>query len=229
MPVRERPWQSDHEIEAAERQRSLRQGASMQKPRKPFATYILVGTIVVVFIVEQIVARTAGEPTFTNLFVIHVDWLYRPWSLVTSTLSHGGVIHLLFNGVFLYFFGPTVENVIGWKKYLVLFFTTGAISGVVQVTISQGGALGASGALMALLGLVVILMPKSKIFIFPIFIPIPLWLAAAGFALLDVLGVFAPESTTGHVAHLSGLAIGLLYGLKVRKDLQDRGLRLVTA
>lgn len=220
------------------------QGAA-QRPQKPKATYGLLIAIGVVWVLEWIVFFVFGEDAFIALFTIYAPevwygWVFRPWSPITSTFSHSitSLGHIFINGIVLFFFGPTIESVLGRRNFLIFFFVTGAVSGILQASglleilifgqVTPLPALGASGAIMGLIGMAIILIPKSKIFIFPFPIPIPLWIAGLGFALIDVLGFFNPASTVGNIAHLSGMAIGLVYGLQVKKDLERRGLQLVT-
>ncbi|MCA1811522.1 MAG: rhomboid family intramembrane serine protease [Halobacteriales archaeon] len=208
------------------------------RPARPVGTYALLGTIVGVWVLEllllpQPVSYAGGTTSATAYgFVINTDWPSRPWTLVTSTLAHDprNISHLLFNGLFLFFFGPLVERIVGTRRYLVLFLVAGAVSGIAQVHLSAalghgGGALGASGALMALFGVVMVLLPKERIFIYGI-VPVPMWIAGILYAALDVLGVLNPYSPVGNIAHLSGMALGLGYGAYVKQDLKRRGLRL---
>lgn len=211
------------------------------RPDQPLATYWLLGAIVAVYVAEIAVATRFGLPTFIDVFAIHVDWMYRPWSLVTSTFSHalGTLNHLFVNGLFLYFFGPSVENIAGRRRYVAFFLIVGALTGIAQVSIESLGsvyypayfearpALGASGALMGLFGILLVLTPKSKMIIFPLPVPIPFYIAGFVYVLMDVLRSFNPESTVGSFAHLSGIAFGAAYGFKIKRDLARRGLRLV--
>jgi membrane associated rhomboid family serine protease len=211
------------------------------RPFRPLATYTLLGAMLGVFLLEQAVLRMPGTlayhgwlfDPFSWTFVIDTDWYWRPWTLVTSTLAHDPVQlrHILFNGLMLFFFGPLVERILGARRFVLLFFAAGALSGIAQVHLAsalgeQGGALGASGALMALLGFVALLLPRERIFIWGI-LPVPLWLAGVGYALLDVLGAFDRTSGIGHFAHLSGIALGVAYGLAFKQQMAARGLRLV--
>jgi rhomboid family protein len=212
------------------------------RPPQPRATYTLLGIMAGVFILELIVLQFLGEDLFVYLFTIYDGWWWRPWQLLTSTISHWNLQHIFLNGLFFYFFGPSIEGILGRRRFVGLFFLTGAVSGVVQVHLPvlltratgydfgvSGFALGASGALMGIFGLSLILMPKSKMIIFPIFVPIPIWVAGIFYVALDVLGAFNPNDSVGNFAHLSGLGIGLLYGLRVKQDLRRRGLRIVHA
>lgn len=218
---------------------------------QPRLTYTLLGVIAGVFVLQLMVLGDRSGPRvadiiwhgiphiwYSFLFVIDTDWMWRPWSLVTSTLSHGSVQHILFNGMSLFFFGPSVERLLGWKRTLALFFVGGALSGVCQVHLMAwqetgnplaigAGALGASGALMAFLGTLMILTPRTKMFMMMIPIPVPLWVAGIGYAAMDILGVFNPASGIGHVAHLSGLALGLICGIVVLQRWRQQGIRIV--
>lgn len=187
------------------------------------ATYGLLGTMVAVFFLQNM---TASNPAlYFDLWLIWTDWASRPWSLVTSTLSHGGFSHLFFNGLMLFFFGPTLERLIGRRDFIILFFITGAAAGVLQVELSAEfgsnfPALGASGALMALFGTMAILWPNQKILVYGI-IPIKFWIAAIGYAAIDVLGAFNPNDGIGNFAHLSGMVLGIAYGLGLKARLKE--------
>lgn len=193
-----------------------------------------------VYVLEFIVGAVRPD-LFDAIFTISTGWWLRPWQLVTSTFSHGSLQHIFFNGLFLFFLGPTIEGILGRRRYVAFFLVTGAIAGVAQAhlpvllemltDLDFGGsrpALGASGALMAIFGMSMILTPKAKMLVFPIFIPIPLWIAGIVYALLDVIGVFHPGGV-GNYAHLAGLGLGLLYGLRVKGELARSGLRIVTS
>jgi uncharacterized protein len=201
------------------------------RPWQPRVTYTLLGLFVVIYILEWITLRYDPR-MFGYIFLIAPDFLLRPWSLITSTVSHAPntatgdvyLMHLLFNGLFLYFFGPILERIWGAKKFAIWFFVAGALSGALQVLITGGAALGASGALMLIFGVLAVIMPTQKIHIWGI-LPVPLWGAAVGYAALDVFGVFHGFSNIGHFAHLSGMALGLYLGWRTREELSRRGIR----
>ena len=73
--------------------------------------------------------------------------------------------------------------------------------------------LGASGAILGVIGILIILMPGLKVFLF-FFIPMPLWGAGIAIVVIDFFN-FIPD-IAGHL-HLAGMAYGLLYGLYLRK------------
>jgi membrane associated rhomboid family serine protease len=241
-----------------------RGGAAVDYPRReaqewrPVATYWFLGLIAGVYALQLLtiwllnVREASGLSAGTFwpapygewghnwhdfFFVIGTDWAFRPWTLVTSTLSHSpiGLQHLLFNGLFLFFFGPSVERLIGRARFVWLFLLGGAVAGIVQVHavswmaegtlwMERTGALGASGALMLLMGILMVLTPKSTIYL--MLFPVPLWMGGIIYAFLDIIGAFNPNSGIGNFAHLSGMAIGLMYGYWAKQDFQRRGLRI---
>lgn len=217
MAVHERVW---------ERPDAGRQRVLVEPSWKPWGTYALLFSMGGVFISQLAVLATLGEAVHSRVFPIGPDWYLAPWTLLTSTLSHGGFVHILFNGLVLFFFGPHLERLVGTKPFVALFLAAGAVSGILQVLIDPGLALGASGAINMVLGALVLIMPNARILLYGI-IPIRFWVATVAFALLDVLGFLGyGREGIGNVAHLAGLALGLWVGYRTKQDLARRGVRL---
>lgn len=93
-------------------------------------------------------------------FALTLPLGHHPWTLATSVYAHGGVGHLLANALALLILGPLVAYVTTPMRFHAFFLSTGAIAGTVQVIVAVpfGGAavLGASGAIFALLGYVLV-------------------------------------------------------------------------
>ncbi|MEA3248206.1 MAG: rhomboid family intramembrane serine protease [Nanoarchaeota archaeon] len=145
------------------------------------------------------------------------------WTFVTSMFMHAGFGHLFVNMFSLFFIGSFVEKLIGKKRFLWLYFASGIFAGLFFVLIALATgidlnvyAVGASGAIFGLGGLLAILTPKLPVLVFFI-IPMPMW-AAMGFLIVVLwvlsLGIGLP---IGNVAHLGGLLIGLGYGFYLKK------------
>lgn len=184
---------------------------------QPKGTYGLLIAIGATFILQWLVIASA--PQWHNfLFTVSTVWYTHPWGLVTSTFAHSptGVAHILFNSLILFFFGPIAERLLGTKKFVWLFIISGAVSGLLQVTLEPGAALGASGALMMTFGMLVAVMPNEKLLIYGI-IPVPFWVAGVGYAALDILGALNPTDGIGNFAHLSGMALGLWLGFDLKR------------
>ncbi len=170
---------------------------------------ILTGIIILFFIIQNII------PWFTNLFILNSDLVFsRPWTLITSMFLHGSLIHLLLNGFALALFGSLLENILGSKKFLFLFFLTGLIANI-PAFLFYKASLGASGAIFGVLGTLTVLRPNMTIWVS--YMPMPMWIAAIVWALQDVFGILAP-SGIANLAHLGGLFAGLILGFFYRKD-----------
>lgn len=160
-------------------------------------------------------------PGFTEAFMlIGGDQFSRPWILLTSMFLHStsGFNHLLFNMYALFLFGPLLEQKIGPKRFLIVYLVSGIIAGFFTSFVYHA-ALGASAAIMGMLGAMIIILPNLRL-LFLFFIPMPLWIAGIIWAGLDVFGIFFP-SGVGNLAHLIGLATGLLYGLYIKKTTKE--------
>jgi membrane associated rhomboid family serine protease len=116
----------------------------------------------------------------------------------------------------LYFFGSYLSRLVGNTKFLIVYFAGGILGGILFMLLASpfSVAIGASGAVFALAGALVVMRPKLPVIIFPIPAPIPLWVAViGGFLILS----FLPNSNIAWQAHLGGLVLGLIAGYIFRK------------
>ncbi len=168
---------------------------------------VLVGICVAVFIAQLF------SPVIEDNFALYRSRaVEEPWMLVTSIFLHGGFTHLFFNMFALGLFGLILENIIGQKKFLLIFFGAGIIASM-GAAIFYPASLGASGAIYGILGAVAVLRPRMRIWVW--MIPMPMYMAAVFWAIMDLLGMFAP-SGTANAAHLFGLGAGIAAGLILR-------------
>lgn len=142
------------------------------------------------------------------------------WTFITSMFMHAGFFHLLVNMLSLMFIGPLVEKIIGRKRYFWFYILSGIFAGVFFVLLSLiftadfgTYAVGASGALFGLIGLLMLLTPNLPVYIMFIPIPIKMKYAAPGMLILLWLISITGNISIGNTAHLGGLVAGLLYGL----------------
>jgi len=173
----------------------------------------LIGVNILFFLLQQII------PNFTTSFaLISRNVWSEPWILVPSMFLHGGAYHLLFNMYALYMFGPLIEQRIGTKNFILIYFLAGILSSLgFTLAYPTRAAVGASGAIMAILGLTIILLPNLRILFFFV-IPMSMRTAGIVFILIDLFGVFSPVKTgIAHLSHLVGLACGLIYGYFLTK------------
>lgn len=155
-------------------------------------------------------------PGFTEWGVLNASALSGElWRFVTSIFLHGSITHLLFNMFALFFFGLAAEKLIGSKRFLLLYFGSGIIANIISVNFYPS-SLGASGAIMGLIGIVTMIKPFMMVWAFGLILP--MFLAAILWVIGDVLGALGAfgKSGIGNIAHLSGIGIGLLAGLFLR-------------
>jgi membrane associated rhomboid family serine protease len=153
--------------------------------------------------------------------------LWQP--LFASLFLHGGLLHLAFNMLFLWVFGPGLEERLGKFKFLGFYLACGLVAGVGHIItnpFSMSPAIGASGAISGVLGAYLILLPRSwiltyfpPIFLFPL--PAPLFLIL--WMLSQVLSFFTnlPWLGGGHsdiawMAHIAGFVCGALWGWSIK-------------
>ena len=155
---------------------------------------------------------------FTEFFILTQDAFMFPWKFLSAIFLHADLIHLLYNLFALIFFGLILEKLIGSRRFIYLFMISGILVNVISFSFYPS-SLGASGAIMAVLAVVAVLRPLMMVWAFGIILP--MFLLALIWAIGSVMGVFGlGDSGVGHIAHLSGLVIGAVYGfyLRVRKN-----------
>ena len=141
-------------------------------------------------------------------------FLSRPWTILTSMFVHAGFWHIFANMLTLYFFGSYLSRLVGNSKFLIVYFGGGILGSILFILLAPpfSVAVGASGAIFALAGALVLMRPRLPVVIFPIPIPIPLWVAViGGFLILSFFPFVAWQ------AHLGGLVFGLIAGYIFRK------------
>ncbi len=145
------------------------------------------------------------------------------WTFITSMFMHGGLFHIFANMFSLFFIGSLVEKILGTRRYFYFYMLSGLLAGVFFVLLSlvfpsdfNTFAVGASGALFGLVGLLVLLTPNLPVFI--MFIPIPIKMKYAGPGILVVLWLIsiAGNVPIGNTAHFGGLITGVAYGLYLK-------------
>lgn len=151
-----------------------------------------------------------------------------PWVWITHIFTHEGLFHLLWNMMALYWFGMIVEDFIG-RKHIIRIFFQGALMGAVFFLLSASIipwyaghltiAYGASASVMALLLAAATLSPDYSIRLL-IFGTIPIKYLAAALLFIDLLMATQNQNTGGHFAHLGGALWGYLYILLLRNGYQ---------
>lgn len=166
----------------------------------------------------------------TFLGLVPDNFSSMPWTIVTNLFVHAGFAHIIFNMLTLFFLGGFLSRLIGWRRFLAVYFVGGILGNVFYLlyvyflgetpgdifyvfrTFPDVPVVGASGAVFALGGMLTAIAPKLKVLVFPIPVPLPLWVAViGGFIIL----IFFPQ--VAWQAHLGGLVVGLIVGFSFRK------------
>lgn len=138
------------------------------------------------------------------------------WRYITYQFLHGGLMHVLFNMLGLYFLGPVLEKHWGSKKFLFFYLGCGVVGGVFYPLLvaakflGVAPMLGASGAILGMLAACAILFPHFVVFIF--LFPVPIRLAAIICIFISAVIILSRgENAGGEAAHLGGMMAGAIY------------------
>jgi len=137
------------------------------------------------------------------------------WQFISYTFLHDpfNFFHIFINMFILFIFGIPVEEALGVKKFLSLYFISGIGAALLFIALSLGTPeallIGASGAVFGVVAAYGFLFPRNWIFIF--FIPVPAMFAVVALAVLEILfGVFTLQPGVANFGHLGGIITGVL-------------------
>ncbi|MBS3086348.1 rhomboid family intramembrane serine protease [Candidatus Pacearchaeota archaeon] len=146
------------------------------------------------------------------------------WTFITSMFMQAGFFHLFANMLSLIFIGTFVERIIGQKRYLFFYLISGLLAGLFFVASSliftsdlNTFAVGASGAIFGIAGLMAVLTPNLPLYVMFIPIPIKAKYAIPGLLVLLWLISIAGDVPIGNTAHFGGLIAGIAYGIYLKK------------
>ncbi len=159
-------------------------------------------------------------------------WHRRQWHrMISYGAVHGGWGHLLFNMITLYCFGRIVEQYFGAAfgattgpvLYAVLYVTALAFSSVWDLIKFRDdpaySAVGASGAVSAILFAAILFEPRMGIYIYLIPIPVPAYIFAPVYLIYCIIMARKNMDNIGHSAHFWGAVYGLVFPLLLRPDI----------
>jgi membrane associated rhomboid family serine protease len=178
---------------------------------RPTAVWVIIGINLLVFI-----ATLISQNLILLLGLQPASFLARPWTIVTNLFVHSGFWHIIANMITLFFFGGFLHRLIGRNRFLLVYFAGGILGNIFFILLSPSPlsiAIGASGAVFALAGVLVVLMPRLRVLLYFI-IPLPLWVVVLVFM---VLWSFIPGLNIAWQAHLGGLVLGLIAGFIFRR------------
>lgn len=204
--------------------------------RQPSALRTIVTINVAVYVLAQFLHLWRGGYEFLmDHFALHPvlpDLLFEPWQLVSYNFMHtsgglGGLLHVGFNMLWLYWIGKEFERMHGSQQFWTVYLTTGIGGGLMCLllqplfpTISGTGVIpvvGASASVLGVLMTVAILYPYKQIGLLFLGVVRLLYLVI-GFLILDALLML---STTGTAvaAHWGGALTGFLFAKVLRDEI----------
>jgi membrane associated rhomboid family serine protease len=227
-------------------------GDTRRLPIFPIVVYLLIAINVYVFVQE--LAAPDTDAYINSLAAIPYDitnniTLAPPspsipaLTIVTSMFLHGSVLHIFFNMLFLFVFGPNIEYLCGHVRFVLLYLVCGTAGELAMISIGPGShvpAIGASGAIAGILGAYIINFPRSDvntivpIGCLPIFLRLPAFVVIGVWAAIQFVHGFgalsdkvsSEQGGTAYFAHIGGFCAGvLLVGLFKIRPATARGFR----
>lgn len=201
-----------------------------QEPRISFTVVLLIVNTLA-FLAQLLASQMflRGTQIEEQYFALSLEGLKSGyvWQLLTFQFMHAGWLHLIFNGVAIFFFGRSVETILGRGRFLAVYFSSGILGGVVQMLFAlmfqsfDAPVVGASAGAYGLVAAFAVIHWTEQFTLLLYFIPVTLrgktllWgtLALAG------IGLAIPNSGIANAAHLGGILTGFFY---VRQIVQGR-------
>jgi membrane associated rhomboid family serine protease len=183
----------------------------------------LIAINLAVFILFRLTAFLLNLPVrsldgFFELPKDFFDFLTQPWSLVTYSFLHGGIWHIFFNMLLLYYVARIFFNLYGPRRFANVYFLGVILGGAFFLAAynifpvfyqSQSPLIGASAGVMAVLIYVCTYAPLQEIRVF--FFNLKLWYIGAFFVIMDLVLIPMGDNPGGRIAHLGGALLGYLY------------------
>lgn len=189
----------------------------------PWVLRIIIANVVVFFLQSTL-------PIVEGLLLLQPSGLlYRPWTLVTYMFVHGGLSHIFWNMLGLFFFGPVLEARLGGANFLKLYLFSGLVGGLAWLVFTAmplgglGALVGASGGVFGVQLAFAYFWPRQPIYIWGI-VPIQArWLVV----IMTVISLWSARTGgdgVAHFAHLGGFVGGFIF-LKWLERRQQAPLR----
>ena len=192
--------------------------------RMPIAIRTIILINVVFFLVQTLggsalnvwlVSNLGFDPAFPT-------FLTQPWRLVTYAFLHANFMHILFNMLWLWWMGKSVEEAVGPRSFTVIYMGAAILGGLLDAAIAHvfGLALviGASGAVTGILVAFAMLYPRAPIMLF-LLPPIEARYFVIGWIALDILFVGNADGVA-RLVHIGGALGGYLL-IKAHQDGTD--------
>jgi membrane associated rhomboid family serine protease len=199
--------------------------ASRRPVRFPIATVLIIALNAIVFFIEL----AGGDAFITRWSLVPADIVAgHNWiTILSSMFMHAGWEHILGNMLFLWVFGPEIEDVMGPLRYTIFYLLGGLAATLAQVAIDPTSTipnLGASGAIATVMGVFLITYPRDQIktvlflgwFIGIRFIPalflVGFWFLTQLFSEIGAVTQMQLGGGVAYMAHIGGFLFGVIAG-----------------
>jgi len=195
--------------------------APVPTPTKPVYTYILIGSIAIVFVAQvffgDALTVASESPVAGDEFSVYAAGFVKQyfiqrheyWRILTGSVVHGGWLHVLMNGYALLMFGRLTEWLSNRAHLAIVFLLSCIVGGLFSLFfLPEIPSVGASGGIVGLLGYITVYAFRRRRFISPQFRKS--LLINIGFLFLFGLVLYKVVDNFGH---LGGLLTGVVYGL----------------
>jgi membrane associated rhomboid family serine protease len=157
-----------------------------------------------------------------------INFLYQPWSIFTYFFVHNDIFHILFNMLFLYWFGSLIHEYLGNKRLVNIYILGGIFGGLVymiafnlipyfKAEVDTSLMLGASGAAFAVVVAAATLLPDYT-FLLLFLGPVRIKYIALFYIVISIASSIGANAG-GNIAHLGGATIGFIYIKQLRKGI----------
>jgi len=192
-------------------------GYRRSRPSAPWSpTIALLIALGAIFILQTLL-HLKGSVWLELNFALSLNGIRsgRLWELLTFQFLHGGILHIVLNGMTLYSFGRFLEIEFGRGRFLALYFISGTAGGILQMIATwllrqppDIPVVGASAGIAGVLGAFMLSFPDMRLILFPIPFKIRAWNILWVILPLSVIGTVFPFGGIAHAAHLGGLLAG---------------------
>jgi membrane associated rhomboid family serine protease len=138
---------------------------------------------------------------------------FKVWQLVSYMFLHdpSGIMHILFNMIFLWMFGAELENEWGTREFLRYYFVTGIGAGIINILLSSSPTIGASGAIYGVMLAYALRYPDRYVYLYFLF-PVKMKYFVGFLVMVAFFSTFGSYGDgIAHAAHLGGIVIGYVY------------------
>lgn len=205
---------------------------------------VVINAVIFVILKSVMITMTLLVPPSPLPVTTPLSWLalpgswgtlaLRPWTLLTYMFTHYDVWHLLFNMLWLYWFGGLLQTVATGRQVISLYILGGlggALFFMLTATVlpgaCAGGLIGSSAAVIALVTAVAILMPHLRVRLMLFGEVRVLWVAIATIIIVAIPGSYA-SPIGSQAAHAGGALAGVAFALLSRRGIDiTRGISAV--